>query len=61
MFGRYTTDDNYIVGTRDPTKGFFASAAAGTLPSVSFMTPTSLMFRPAMTMARLPILQTGSA
>jgi phospholipase C len=39
MFGRYTTDDNYIVGTRDPTKGFFASAAAGTLPSVSFIDP----------------------
>jgi phospholipase C len=40
MFARYSTDfNNYIRDLRDPVKGFFASAQAGTLPSVSFIDP----------------------
>ena len=40
MFERYTTDNNnYIIDANDPVKGFFASAMAGTLPSVSFIDP----------------------
>ena len=39
MFERYTSDDEYIVDARDPMKGFFASARAGTLPAVSFIDP----------------------
>jgi len=40
MFERYTFDDNnYILDANDPVKGFFASARAGTLPSVSFIDP----------------------
>ncbi len=39
MYERYTTDDTYIVDADDPVKGFFASAKAGTLPSVSFIDP----------------------
>jgi phospholipase C len=39
MFDRYTWDDEYIVEARDPVKGFFANARAGTLPSVSFIDP----------------------
>jgi len=40
LFERYTFDDNtYIVDANDPVKGFFASARAGTLPSVSFIDP----------------------
>lgn len=39
MYERYTTDDSYIVDANDPVKGFFASAKAGTLPSVSFIDP----------------------
>lgn len=39
MFERYTSDDEYIVDARDPVKGFFATARAGTLPAVSFIDP----------------------
>ena len=39
LFERYTTDDSYIIDANDPVKGFFASAMAGTLPSVSFIDP----------------------
>jgi phospholipase C len=39
LYERYTTDDSYIVDANDPVKGFFASAKAGTLPSVSFIDP----------------------
>jgi len=39
MFERYTSEDEYIIDARDPVKGFFASARAGTLPSVSFIDP----------------------
>ena len=39
MFDRYQADDEYIVDARHPVKGFFASAHAGTLPSVSFIDP----------------------
>jgi phospholipase C len=40
LFEGYTFDDNtYIVDANDPVKGFFASARAGTLPSVSFIDP----------------------
>jgi len=39
MFERYTFDVNFIVDADDPVKGFFASARAGTLPSVSFIDP----------------------
>jgi phospholipase C len=39
MFERYTSDNEYIVDARDPVRGFFASAHAGTLPSVSFIDP----------------------
>ncbi|MBM4257614.1 MAG: hypothetical protein FJ147_17195 [Deltaproteobacteria bacterium] len=39
LFARYSTDDTFIVEANDPARGFFASAAAGTLPSVSFIDP----------------------
>ncbi len=39
MFERYTFDNDFIVDARDPARGFFASARAGTLPSVSFIDP----------------------
>jgi phospholipase C len=39
MFERYTFDDTFVVKAHDPSKGFFASARAGTLPSVSFIDP----------------------
>ena len=39
LFERYTTDINYIVDVDDPSRGFYASAMAGTLPSVSFIDP----------------------
>jgi phospholipase C len=39
LFERYTTDDNFIVDANDSEKGFFASAATGNLPSVSFIDP----------------------
>jgi phospholipase C len=39
MYERYTLDDHYIVDADDPVKGFFASARAGQLPSVSFIDP----------------------
>ncbi|MDR4468235.1 MAG: carboxypeptidase regulatory-like domain-containing protein [Nitrospira sp.] len=39
LFGQYTTDDHFIVEAKDPVKGFFASAQAGTLPAVSFIDP----------------------
>jgi phospholipase C len=39
MFERYTVDTKDILDARDPVKGFFASARAGTLPSVSFIDP----------------------
>jgi len=39
MFERYTFDNKYIVNAQDPAQGFFASALAGTLPSVSFIDP----------------------
>jgi phospholipase C len=39
LFARYTTDDQNVVDADDPIRGFFASAAAGTLPSVSFIDP----------------------
>jgi len=39
FFERYTLDDYYIIDANDPVKGFFASARAGTLPSVSFIDP----------------------
>lgn len=39
LFERYTFDIKNIVDARDPAKGFFAAAQAGTLPSVSFIDP----------------------
>lgn len=39
MFERFTVDIRNILDARDPKKGFFASARAGTLPSVSFIDP----------------------
>lgn len=39
LFGKYTTDSTFIVDADDPVQGFFASAAAGTLPAVSFIDP----------------------
>jgi phospholipase C len=39
LYSRYTFDDTFIIDANDDTKGFFASAAAGTLPSVSFIDP----------------------
>ncbi len=39
MYAQYTLDDHYIVDADDPIKGFFASARAGSLPSVSFIDP----------------------
>ena len=39
LFERYSTDDTFIVEATDPARGFFASAQAGTLPSVSFIDP----------------------
>jgi phospholipase C len=39
LFERYTFDTVNIVDALDPAKGFFASAAAGTLPAVSFIDP----------------------
>jgi phospholipase C len=39
LYERYTTDDSFIVDANDPVNGFFASAQAGTLPSVSFIDP----------------------
>ena len=39
LFDRYTFDISNILDARDPVKGFFAAAHAGTLPSVSFIDP----------------------
>lgn len=39
LFARYTTDDSNIVDANHAVNGFFASARAGTLPSVSFIDP----------------------
>jgi phospholipase C len=39
LFSRHSTDDSLIVAANDPARGFFASAQAGTLPSVSFIDP----------------------
>jgi phospholipase C len=39
LFERYTVDNKFIVDARDPAKGFFAAARAGTLPAVSFIDP----------------------
>ena len=39
LFARYSSDDTFIVEANDPARGFFASAQAGTLPSVSFIDP----------------------
>jgi Phosphoesterase family len=50
LFERYTFDDTYIVDARDPVKGFFASAQAGTLPSVSFIDPNFIVSPTAKTM-----------
>jgi phospholipase C len=39
LFERYTSDVSHIIDANDPSNGFFASAAAGTLPAVSFIDP----------------------
>ncbi|HEY2356897.1 MAG TPA: alkaline phosphatase family protein, partial [Phenylobacterium sp.] len=39
LYGKYTFDDANIVDFNDPQNGFAAAAAAGTLPSVSFIDP----------------------
>jgi phospholipase C len=39
MFERYTNDTQHVVDALDPVNGFFARAAAGTLPAVSFIDP----------------------
>ena len=36
---RYTFDEQHIVAVSDPQRGFYASAAQGTLPSVAFIDP----------------------
>jgi phospholipase C len=39
LFERYTVDNKFILDARDPIKGFYAAARAGTLPAVSFIDP----------------------
>jgi len=39
LFDRYRFDDTNVIGIDDPERGFFASARAGTLPSVTYIDP----------------------
>jgi phospholipase C len=46
FFERHTFDDTNIFSADDPVNGFYARAAAGTLPSVSFIDPHFIEYPP---------------
>jgi phospholipase C len=46
FYERYTFDNTHIFTADDPEYGFFARAAAGTLPSVSFIDPHFVEYPP---------------